>query len=107
MIKREQYVNLGKNVLKILSGIVFVYVLTKIIAHTPLIEVMQNVSEEEMKSFLENIDTEIFSSLMKLYIISYILFRFLPDKIRKSHWYFRIIYFLLFYLLNITIYLWI
>ena len=53
MIKREQYVNLGKNVLKILSGIVFVYVLTKIIAHTPLIEVMQNVSEEEMKSFLE------------------------------------------------------
>lgn len=107
MIKREQYINLGKNILKILLGIAFVCVLTEIIAHTPLIKVMQNVSEEEMKSFLKNIDKEILSSLMKLYVISYILFRFLPDKIRESQWYFRIIYFLLFYFFNITIYLWI
>ncbi len=107
MIKREQYVKLGKSILKILLGIAFVYILTKIIVITSLVEVMQNISEEEMKSFLKNIDKEIFSSLVKLYIISYVLFHFFPDKIRKKDWYFRIIYFLVFYFCNIVIYLWI
>lgn len=97
----------SKKVGTVLLGFVFVHFLTILIMQTPLVEILHEIGEAEMKGFFDHIDREIFSSLIRLYIISYILFYFLPDKIRKSKWYLRMIYFLLFYLFCILVYLWI
>lgn len=47
------------------------------------------------------------SSFFKLFIVVYILFTRLPEKVRKAQFLLRFLYFLLFYLFCCLIYFWI
>lgn len=97
----------GKEIFFFFLGVLFVHILSSMIISSPLSEILHEITEAEIRDFIANIDKEIFSSLIKIYVISFILFYFLPPKINKSKWYLRSLFFVIFYLFCILIYLWI
>ena len=103
----QKYFHLGKNILVFFLGIVCIHILTQIIMSTSFPDLIKKISEEEIQDFITNLDKEIFSILTKIYIICCILFSRLPEKIRKSKWYLRGLYFIIFYILCVLVYLWI
>lgn len=103
----KKTVLIGKNIFLFFLGVIFVHILTAIIMSTPFPEMIKEMGEEGMKDFISNIGKEVFSSLIKIYIISFILFYFLTNRIKRSRWYLRGIYFIAFYAFCILVYLWI
>lgn len=106
-IKYKNNLQSGKNIIIFFVGVVFVRLLTQLVMSTNFPEMIKKITQEEIQDFVTNLDGEIFSVLIKIYIISFILFALLPDKIRKSSWYLRVIYFVIFYFFCILVYLWI
>lgn len=106
-IEWKKYISWGKKIIYFFVGLIFVHFMTQIIMSSSFPEMLKEMNEEEIKSFIANLDKEIFSILIKLYIISYILFSLLPRKIKNSRWYLRGIYFVIFYFFCILIYVWI
>lgn len=106
-IEQKKFLIMTKNILIFFIGGILIHFLTGIIMSTSLPEILREISEEELKKYLANIDKEIFYSLIKIYLISYILFYFLPPKINKNKWYIRSLFFVIFYVFCILIYLWI
>lgn len=106
-INWKKQIHIGKNIFFFFLGVVFIHILTNVLMSTLLPEMIRSISREELENFFVNIDKEIFSSLVKIYMISFALFYFLPQKFSKSRWYLRGIYFIIFYFFCILIYLWI
>ncbi len=50
---------------------------------------------------------ELVKSFSKLFLVTYVLFACLPDKVRKAKWWARVVYFTLFYVFCCLVYLWI
>lgn len=96
-----------KRIIFFFIGVIFVHFITGMIMSTSFPEIMESIVEKEAQNFIKNLEKEVFSALIKLYLISYLLFGLLPDKIKKSKWYWRGISFIVFYLLCVLIYLWI
>ena len=90
-----------------LGGVFLVHLLAEGVVNSPWADVLRSISQKDLDELVTNLDRYFFSTLLHLYIISFILFALLPAKIRKSKWWLRGIYFVLFYFLNILIYIWI
>ena len=88
-------------------GIVLVHLLALGLTSSSWGDVLRSISQQDIEQMLADIERYFFSTLLHLYIISYLLFACLPVKIRCSRWWLRGIYFVIFYFLNICIYLWI
>ena len=88
-------------------GIVLVHFLALGLTSSSWVDVLRSISQQDIEQMLADIERYFFSTLLHLYIISYLLFACLPVKIRGSRWWLRGIYFVIFYFLNICIYLWI
>ena len=88
-------------------GIVLVHLLALGLTSSSWGDVLRSISQQDIEQMLADIERYFFSTLLHLYIISYLLFACLPVKIRCSRWWLRGIYFVIFYFLNIFIYLWI
>lgn len=80
---------------------------TAVIMYEPLGNFLNQLSEEEIKKYASNPFYEISRSSFNIYLIAYILFTQLPEKIRKAKFVLRGIYFTLFYLFCYVVYLWI
>lgn len=71
------------------------------------LESFQNISVEGIRSYFQDPFPSIFVSALKMYVIVYILFYTLPDKIQNAKFWLRGIYFLLFYVFCCLTYFWI
>lgn len=78
-----------------------------VILYEPLGSFLSRLSENEIKQLTAHPFEEITESSFKIYLIAYLLFNQLPEKIKKAQWMGRAIYFLFFYLFCYLIYLWI
>lgn len=78
-----------------------------VILYEPLGAFLNQLSEAEIKEFTANPFYEISRSSFNIYIITYILFNQLPEKIKKANLIIKGIYFLIFYLFCYLVYLWI
>lgn len=105
--KWQKYKRLIKNVVIFCVGNLVLSSAVAIVLYEFLGDVLEQVSREELEEVLKHPFGEIARSASRLYIITYILFNYLPQKIRKSPYWLRGIYFTLFYLFCILIYLWI
>ena len=85
-------------------GIVLVHLLALGLTSSSWGDVLRSISQQDIEQMLADIERYFFSTLLHLYIISYLLFACLPVKIRCSRWWLRGIYFVIFYFLNICIY---
>ena len=88
-------------------GVVGVHFLAEVFASSRWGDVLKSISQKDIDELLNDLRGYFFSTLLHLYILSFLLFTLLPDKIRHSRWWLRGIYFIIFYFLNILIYLWI
>ncbi len=78
-----------------------------IILYEPLGNFLNSLSEQQIHKLATNTFSEISRTSFNVYLIAYILFGQLPQKIRKSRWYLRGIYFTIFYLFCYIISIWI
>lgn len=88
-------------------GVIGVHFLAEAFASSRWGDVLKSISQKDINELLNDIRGYFFSILLHLYILSFLLFTLLPNKIRYSKWWLRGIYFIIFYFLNILIYLWI
>lgn len=71
------------------------------------LEPFTNISMESIRSYFQDPFPSIFASALKMYVIVYILFYTLPEKVRNAKLWLRGIYFLLFYVFCFLTYFWI
>lgn len=71
------------------------------------LESFQNISVEGIRSYFQDPFPSIFVSALKMYVVVYVLFYTLPDKIQNAKFWLRGIYFLLFYVFCCLTYFWI
>ena len=88
-------------------GVIGVHFLAEAFASSRWGDVLKSISQQDIDELLNDLRGYFFSTLLHLYILSFLLFTLLPNKIRYSKWWLRGIYFVFFYFLNILIYLWI
>lgn len=105
--KWQKYKRLIINVVIFFVGNLVLSSAIAIVLYEFLGDMLDQLSREEMEELIKNPFGEIARSASKLYVITYILFNYLPQKIRKSQYWLRGIYFTLFYLFCVLIYLWI
>lgn len=107
MDKLKQYFPLMRRTFIFLLGSwIFAYGTASVITIFWL-ESFQNISIEGIRSYFQDPFPNIFVSALKMYVIVYILFYTLPDKIQNAKIWLRGIYFLLFYILCCLTYFWI
>ena len=75
--------------------------------YEPLGNYLNQLSENEIKAMAANPFYEITRTSFNIYLITYILFSQLPNKIKKAKWMLKGIYFTLFYLFCYVIHIWI
>lgn len=86
-------------------GIVLVHLLALGLTSSSWGDVLRSISQQDIEQMLADIERYFFSTLLHLYIISYLLFACLPVKIRCSRWWLRGIYLLFFiFLIFVFIY---
>lgn len=106
-INWQKHLHIVNKIFLFFLGIVFVHFLASIVATFFLPEILQVLTEEVIRSYFAHLDKEILYSLIRIYIISFVLFVFLPKKITHSPRYLRGLYFILFYMFCIFVYLWV
>ena len=107
MDKLKQYFPLIKRTFIFLLGSwIFAYGIASVVTIFWL-ESLQNISIESIRSYFQDPFPNIFVSALKMYVIVYILFYTLPDKIQNAKIWLRGIYFLLFYIFCCLTYFWI
>lgn len=94
-------------ILYFFCGVLGVHILANSLVDSFWADVLKSMTQKDIDELVNNLDRYFFSTLLYLYIISFLLFSVLPEKIRRSRWWLRGIYFVLFYFLNILIYMWI
>lgn len=67
-------------------------------------DILVTMTPEEINALKEHPFVELSFMTTKIYIIAYVLFYTLPDKIKKANLWLRTIYFVLFYLFCILVY---
>lgn len=107
MINLKSYQNRIKKVIIFILGSLFLSSGLAILLYETVGDYLNRLSEEEIKAAVANPFYEINRTLFNIYVIAYILFSQLPEKIRKSKWYLRGLYFTIFYVFCILVYLWI
>ena len=75
--------------------------------YEPLGNFLNQLSETQIREMISNPFYEITRTSFNIYLITYILFSQLPNKIKKAKWMLKGIYFTLFYLFCYVIHIWI
>ncbi len=65
---------------------------------------VKSISVDDIKAYLSDPERIFTHSSCSVYLIAYVLFYTLPDKVKKANLWFRAIYFVLFYLFCILVY---
>lgn len=97
---------LQKAVVFVLGSWIFAYGTASVITIFWL-ESFTNISVEEIRRYFQDPFPSIFMSALKMYILVYILFYTLPDKIKNAKIWLRAIYFMGFYIFCCLAYFWI
>lgn len=100
----KNHKRLIKNALVFILGGFLVSLVTDIVIMKPLVNYFSSVSEEEIRDFLDSPQKFISSTILHLYIVSYVLFALLPKRIHTARTALKILYFIIFYLFVSLIY---
>ena len=104
---KNEFLSRVKKVSVFIFGGIILSLGTSVILYEPLGNYLNQLSENELEQLKANPFDEITEASFKIFLIAYLLFNQLPEKIKRAHWLTRVIYFLLFYLFCYMIYLWI
>lgn len=103
----KKHIRIIKKVSVFIIGSIVLSLGTALILYEPFGDYLNQLSEEEIKNYASNPFYEISRSSFNIYLITYILFNQLPDKIKKAKYLLRGLYYILFYLFCYAVYLWI
>ena len=98
---------IGKKITIFIVGSLILSLGISVLLYEPLGNFLNRLSEDEIRDFAANPFYEITRTSFNIYVIAYILFTTLPEKIKKAKLMLKGIYFIFFYLLCYIIYIWI
>lgn len=106
-INWQKYLRIIKKVTIFIIGSLVVSLGISVFLYEYLGNYLNQLSEAQIKEMAANPFSEITRTSFNIYLIAYILFGQLPDKIKKASAFPRCIYFLLFYLFCYIVSIWI